>query len=94
MVRYTVPPEHAPQVDAAIEQLFAAVRRQQPAGIRYWYGRLADGATYVALLELDEGVDNPLLALPEARQFQAELRRYVAAPPPEPVTVLGSYRSA
>lgn len=94
MVRYTVQAEDAPQLDAAIERLFAAVHRQQPAGVRYWYGRLPDGATYVALLELDDGVDNPLPGLPEGRQFQEELRRFAAAPLPEPVTVIGSYRPA
>ncbi|WAS91571.1 hypothetical protein [Nannocystis punicea] len=95
MVRTTVKPEDVPQVDAAIERLFAAVHRRQPAGIRYWYGRLPDGVTYVALLELDDGVDNPLLGLPEGEQFQEELRRHVAAPPlPEPVTMIGSYRPA
>ncbi|MFY0534500.1 hypothetical protein [Nannocystis pusilla] len=92
MVRYTVQAEDTPQLDAAIERLFAAVHREQPVGIRYWYGRLPDGVTYVALLELDDGVANPLPSLREGRQFQEELRRFTAAPLPEPVTMLGSYR--
>ncbi len=61
MVRYTVQAEDAPQLDGGDR---APVRRwstaSRPAGVRYWYGRLPDGATYVALLELDDGVDNPL----------------------------------
>lgn len=94
-VRFRILPDRAPEVDAAIERLFAAVRRQQPRGVRYTYGRLPDGETYVALLELDEGVDNPLPSLPEGRRFQEELRRWAAEPPsPEPWTVLGDYRSA
>lgn len=95
MVRYKIDAERVAAVDAAVERLFAALQREQPAGIRFTYGRQADGQTYVALLELDDGADNPLLASPAARSFQEELRGHVAAPPlPEPLTVIGAYRSA
>jgi hypothetical protein len=49
--------------------------------------------TSVAVLELDDGVDNPLPALPEFRAFQEHLKNWMAEPPiSEPVTVIGSYR--
>jgi hypothetical protein len=49
--------------------------------------------TYVATLELDDGVENPLPALPEFREFQENLKMWTAEPPiPEQLTVIGSYR--
>jgi hypothetical protein len=73
--------------------MFAAIRRAQPEGIRYASCRLADGVTCVALLEVDDGVENPLPALPEFRELQESLSGWVAEPPtPEQLTVVGSYR--
>jgi hypothetical protein len=47
----------------------------------------------VALLQVDDGVDNPLPALPEFREFQENLKNWVAEPPtPDQMTVVGSYR--
>jgi hypothetical protein len=93
MVRSTLKAEHVGEAEAAGQRLFAALEQAQPQGIRYTTCRLPDGATYVSLLELDDGVDNPLLALPEARAFQEGLKNWLAEPViSEPLTVLGSYR--
>jgi hypothetical protein len=49
--------------------------------------------TFVVLLALDDGIDNPLLAVPEFREFQENLRKWIIEPPlPDQLTVLGSYR--
>jgi hypothetical protein len=49
--------------------------------------------TYISLLAIDDGVDNPLPALPEARAFQEGLKQWLAEPPTsEQLTVFGSYR--
>jgi hypothetical protein len=72
--------------------MFAALRQAQPEGIRYASFRLADGVTYVALLQVDDGVENPLPALPEFLEFQEGLKGWVAeAPDAGPATVVGSY---
>jgi len=93
MVRSKVRAENVGDVDAAAKRLFAAIEREQPDGIRYASCRLADGTTYVALLELDDGIENPLPALPEFREFQEGLKGWVAEPPsPDQATVVGSYR--
>ena len=43
-------------------------------------------------LGLEDGVDNPLAAIPEFQEFQAGLPTWLAGPPrPEQLTVLGSY---
>jgi hypothetical protein len=49
--------------------------------------------TYVNLIAIDDGVDNPRLSLPEARAFQEGLKNWFAEPPTsEQLTVFGSYR--
>jgi hypothetical protein len=86
MVRSKVKPESVPEVDAAIEQA-------RPSGVRYASSRLGDGVTFVALLELEDGVDNPLPALPAFVKFQQDLKQWTEGPPTaEQMTVVGSYR--
>jgi hypothetical protein len=93
MVRSKVKAANITEVEAGIKRLFAALQQAQPEGIRYASCRLADGVTYVALLEIDEGVENPLPTLPEFREFQENLKTWMAEPPTgEQLTVGGSYR--
>ena len=93
MIRSKVQATHVAETDAAVKRVFAALDREQPQGIRYASCRLPDGMTYVIVLALDEGVDNPLPALPEFRAFQEGLEQWLAGPPlSESLTVIGSYR--
>jgi hypothetical protein len=93
MVRSKVKATHVTEVEAGIKRLFAALQQAQPEGIRYASCRLADGVTYVALLEIDEGVDNPLPTMPEFQAFQETLKTSMTEPPTgEQLTVSGSYR--
>ena len=94
MVRFTTTPEHVPEIERRIAALVTALADEQPAGVRYAATKLSDGLTFMLWLELAEGVDeNPLPAIPAAREFQQGLGAWTAAPPtPEPVTVVGSYR--
>lgn len=93
MVRAKVKAANASEVEAASRRVFAALQQKQPEGIRYTSCRLSDGVTYVALLELDDGIDNPLPALPEFREFQESLKNWMAEPPVvEQLTLVGSYR--
>lgn len=93
MFRSTVKAEHIAEIEAAAGRLFAAVHRERPDGLHYASCRLSDGVTYVILLALDDGVENPLPALPEFAEFQEGLKRWLAGPPTtERATVVGSYR--
>jgi hypothetical protein len=93
MVRSKVKAESVTDVEAAIEKVFSAIEQAQPAGVRYASSRLGDGVTFVALLELEDGVDNPLPALPAFVEFQEDLKKWMAEPPTlEQMTVVGSYR--
>ncbi|MEV0714253.1 hypothetical protein [Asanoa sp. NPDC050611] len=93
MVRANVRPERVDDIEEAGRTLFAAIERERLQGIRYASVRLPDGVTYLNLLALDDGIANPLPSLPEARQFQEQLKGWLAGPATsEPLTVIGSYR--
>ena len=92
LIRSRVKPDSAAEVEAAAEQMFAAIERAQPAGVRYASTKIDDGETFVALLAV-EGADNPLTAIPEFLEFQAKVKDWIVEPPvPERLTVVGSYR--
>jgi hypothetical protein len=93
MVRSKVKAESVAEAEAGVKKMFAAIAQAQPKGVHYASCKLADGVTFVALLQLDEGVENPLPALPEFMEFQASLEDWRADGPPVPeqLTVVGSY---
>ena len=93
MVRSKIKPQNAADAEAAIKRVFSAIEQAQPAGVRYASSRLADGVSFVVLLEFEGGVDNPLVALPAFVEFQENLKQWMATPPTvEQMTVIGSYR--
>ena len=80
MITATLREDAVDTVDAAIESLFAAVAAAEPEGVRYASTRLPDGVTSVILLQVDEGVENPLASIPEFVQFQQDLRGWITGP--------------
>jgi hypothetical protein len=93
MVTARVKPEHVADVEVAAQRMFTALHAKQPEGVRFASCKLADGETFVALLELELDGPNPLPAIPEFVEFQASLKNWVAEPPSaNPVQVVGSYR--
>ena len=92
MIRAKVKAERVADVEAAATTMFSAIEQAQPEGVSYASCRLADSATFVILLQLEEGIENPLAAVPEFREFQANLKDWIAEPPTtEQLTVVGSY---
>src|SRR4029079_17725239 len=69
MVEAKIKRESVTDVQAAAEKMFAAINAAQPEGIRYASSLLPDGETFVALLQVDDRVDNPLPGFPEFREF-------------------------
>ena len=93
MVQAKIKAESVTDVQAAAKNMFAAINAAQPEGIRYATLLLPDGETFVALLQVDDGVENPLPGLPELRELQEGLKGSLAEPPnSQPLTVIGSYR--
>lgn len=93
MIHAKVKEEHVAATEASAEKMFAAVSQAQPEGIRYASLKLPDGVTFVALLEIEEGVENPLPTIPEWREFGENLESWREEPPTvEQAQVVGSYR--
>src|SRR3954470_728602 len=93
MLRPKIKPEHLDDVRMAATHMFAALAEAQPEGVRYASLALGDGETFVVVLEIEDGIENPLPAVPEFAAFQEGLREWVAGPAvPERLEVVGSYR--
>ncbi|WP_436760984.1 hypothetical protein [Streptosporangium sp. V21-05] len=94
MIRYQVADEGVTEVVEAIETAFAEVETERPEGVRYAYLRRAGTTEFVALLELDEGIENPLPGIAAARRLQATVAKWAVGPTPapQPLDVLGAYR--
>jgi hypothetical protein len=93
MVQAKIKAESVTDVQAAAKNMFAAINAAEPEGIRYASCLLPDGETFVALLQVDDGVENPLPGLPEFREFIEGVEASRAEPPNvQPLTVIGSYR--
>lgn len=93
-IRAKIKPDAVADVEAAAKEMFAAVERHAPEHIRYASAKLGDGVTFLILLHVDEGTENPLPQIPEFARFQEGLRSGWADGPPEagPAEVIGSYR--
>jgi hypothetical protein len=93
MVQSTITQERVDAVQAATEKMLAALDAEQPEGMRYASCLLPDGETFIALLQLDEGVENPLPGFPEYGELLGIVEGSRAAPPSvQQLTVIGSYR--
>jgi hypothetical protein len=81
------------EVRAAAQKLFAAIDAAQPEGVRYAWILRPDGETFAALVQVDDGVENPIPALPEFQELQQAVNGSLAeAADVQPLTVIGSYR--
>jgi hypothetical protein len=91
-IRARIKPERDTDVRQAAAELFAAVERAQPPNLRYGSCQLAD-RTYLILLQVADGTENPLPGLPEFHRFQEVLRDSAEGPSvPMPAEIVGGYR--
>jgi hypothetical protein len=76
-----------------VRDLFTTLDRVRPEGLRYASTRVVDSSTFVILLELADGIEDPRPAIPEYVQFQEQLKSWVDGPPViERLDVVGSYK--
>ena len=93
MVRAKIKPGKAAELEKAAAEMFAAIQAAEPQGVRYASCKLPDGETYVILLALDDDENNPLVAVPAFRDFQENLKSWLAGSPAvEQLIPVGSYR--
>ncbi|WP_412178293.1 hypothetical protein [Mycobacteroides abscessus] len=78
--------------EAHPQVLIIALAEAAPAGVTYTAGRVGDGSDFVFMLQLAEGVDNPLVDIPGALDFRARVAGWAGeAVAPQLFTVLGRY---
>jgi hypothetical protein len=93
MAQAKIKPEGVGDVQAATKKMFAAINSAQPEGIRYASLLLADGETFVAIVQLDDGVENPVPGFTEFHELLEVVEGSRAEPNDvQPLTVIGSYR--
>jgi hypothetical protein len=93
MVQSKIKAEGVAEVQAAVEKVLVALDAAEREGLRYASLLLPDGETFVALRQLDEGVENPLEDLPEYKEMLEIADGFRAAPPVVQMwTITGSYR--
>ena len=81
------------EVQAGAKKLFAAIEAAQPEGIRYAWFLLPDDATFAAVVQVDDGAENPIPDLPEYHELQEGLAQWLSGPPERrSATVVASYR--
>ncbi len=92
MVRQKVKDGSVEEAEAAARDLFATLDRVRPEGVRYASTRVVDSSTFVILLELADGIEDPRPAIPEFLRFLEQLKGWVDGPPViEHLDVVGSY---
>jgi len=91
-VRYRTSEASAEENAAWVSAVFEELQSRQPPGLRYATYRLADGVTFLHVATVDSAEDNPLLALPSFKAFQAGLKqRCVEMPVATEMSVVGAY---
>jgi hypothetical protein len=92
MVRQKVKDGTLEEGEAAVRDLFATLDRVRPEGLGYASTRVVDSTTYVILIELADGIEDPRPAIPEYLRFLEQLKGWVDGPPViEHLDVVGSY---
>lgn len=93
VLRFTASQDDVTDVETRIDEMMAAIHDAKPAGIRYTLGKLPDGVTFVGVLEIEDGVDNPLPAIAEARRFQQGLEGWSVdgKPAAQRLEILGTF---
>jgi len=93
VVRYRTHPQHAQRNAELIADVFAALQREQPQGVRYQVLRADDGLGFTHVATVEDGLAvHPLTSLPEFKAFAADIATRCEVQPQQTVsTVLGRY---
>lgn len=94
VVRYRTKAEHADENQELVEAVFAELAERRPAGLRYMCLRLADGLSFIHVVDVDGGLTaSPLSHLDAFSLFTAGIAsRCDEQPDALDATVVGSYR--
>ncbi|HKW19975.1 MAG TPA: hypothetical protein VJO13_01265 [Ktedonobacterales bacterium] len=90
VVQYRTRPDAADENQRLVEQVYAQLARENPDGLRYATFRLADGVTFISIIE---GEFSPVTQMSAFADYQREIgERCVEAPRLLGASLVGSYR--
>lgn len=94
MARFHLKPEARSDFEAAVQRLVDALTRKPVRGVYYTVVR-ESSSTYLGLLALENGLENPLPSFPEGKAFLESIASWSTQPPErsEP-SLVGMYRGA
>ena len=94
MVRYKLKADRVKENEALVREVYAALAREKPEGLRYATFKLADGVSFMHVSHVDKADDkNPLLAVEAFKRFTAAIRERCEEPPvTTEMEEVGSYR--
>jgi hypothetical protein len=94
MVRYKVKSDQAAENQRLVEQVYAELQRNAPAGLRYATFKQNDGVSFVHIASTETASgDSPLSQLPAFKAFQAQIKeRCEEMPVVIDLEEIGSYR--
>jgi hypothetical protein len=92
VVRYTTTAQARDENARLVGEVYSALARTQPDGLRYATLLIPDGNAFIHIAVRD-AAENPLVELPAFQAFQRDLGERVLAPPDSrPATLVGNYR--
>lgn len=92
MVHFKVKAGCILQFESGVNKIVSALKRLKPAGICYTVYRSDGDFNFIGLLQLDDGVENPLPGIPEAQAFLAGLESWLEGPSTrEQLTILANF---
>jgi len=92
MIRFHTSRDQRVAVIEQIEALFAGVHAAAPQQMQYIALQENDEPAFTLILELPDGVENPLPSIPAAAAFRSWLPTHPDDhPAPRPCTVVGRY---
>ena len=94
MVRYKLKADRVKENEALVREVYAALAREKPEGLRYATFKLADGVSFMHVSRVDKADGkNPLLAVEAFKRFTAAIRERCEEPPvTTEIEEIGSYR--
>jgi hypothetical protein len=74
MVRQKVKDGSLQEAEAVVRELFATLDRVRPEGLRYASTQVVDSSTFVILVELADGIEDPRPGVPGYPRFLEQLK--------------------
>ncbi len=92
LVRYKLEPDRIEENQALVDAVYAELKANKPAGLRYTTLKSKDGLTWFHLASIETAEGNPLGGTDAFKQFQENIKDRCEEPPaPTDLELVGAY---